>query len=301
MQSRSGFSGVYPVAYALFDEAGNLARDAMRRQIDAMVSHGVHGVAVLGLASEVNKLAFAERVRLLEWVAEDLDGRAPLAVTIAEPSIASQIDLVKAAAGYGARWVILQPPPVKGVPEAELIRFFGAVADKSPITVAIQNAPQYLGIGLSVAGVKALNRAHPNVGIVKLEATALAISSFVEETEGAIDVFNGRGGIEITDSMRAGAVGNVPGGETFDVLVKVFNLMAARTAEGEAEAERLYRGVLPLLDFLMESMDTFLVYGKQVLGHRLGIHETNSRPPFSPATPFGSAIAQRHADALGRL
>ena len=121
-------------------------------------------------------------------------------------------------------------------PESELIRFFGAVADKSPITVAIQNAPQYLGIGLSVAGIKALNRAHPNVTILKLEATALAISALVEATEGAVDVFNGRGGIEMPDTMRAGAVGNIPGGETYDVLTKVFDRMASGTAEGEAEA-----------------------------------------------------------------
>jgi dihydrodipicolinate synthase/N-acetylneuraminate lyase len=47
MKSRSGFSGVYPVAYALFDEAGELSRDATRRQIEAMVVHKVHGVAVL--------------------------------------------------------------------------------------------------------------------------------------------------------------------------------------------------------------------------------------------------------------
>jgi 4-hydroxy-tetrahydrodipicolinate synthase len=301
MQSRSGFSGVYPVAYALFDEAGDLSREAMRRQIEAMVVHKVHGVAVLGLASEVNKLAARERSRLLEWVAEDLNGRAPLAVTVAEPSVASQVEAVRAAAQHGARWVILQPPPVKGVPESELIRFFGAVADKSPIPVAIQNAPQYLGVGLSISGLRLLNRAHPNVSIVKLEATAIAVRKLIEETEGAFDVFNGRGGIEITDSMRAGAVGNVPGGETYDVLVRIFNEMATGTAAGDQEAERLYCEVLPLFEFLMESMDTFLVYGKQVLGHRLGITETSSRPPFTPATPFGSEIAKRHADRLGPL
>ena len=197
--------------------------------------------------------------------------------------------------------MILQPPPVKGVPEAELIRFFGAVADTSPVPVAIQNAPQYLGIGLSAAGVKALNRAHPNVTIVKLEATALAISNFIEETEGALDVFNGRGGIEITDSIRAGAVGNLPGGESFDVLAKAFDLMAAGTPEGEAEADRLYASVLPLLEFLMDLLDTFLVYGKQVLGRRLDSARRLGRPPFTPATAFGSAIALRHARRLGPL
>ena len=86
MQSRSGFSGIYPVVYALFDDRGELSREAIRKQVDAMVRHGVHGVAVLGLASEVNKLAAHERIKLLEWVSADLNGRVPLAVTIAEPT-----------------------------------------------------------------------------------------------------------------------------------------------------------------------------------------------------------------------
>lgn len=301
MLSRSGFSGVYPVVYALFDAEGNLAREATRQQVEAIVRNGAHGVAVLGLASEVNKLTASERRQLLEWVAEDVKGRVPLAVTVSEPSIGGQIEFVKAAVDLGAQWVILQPPPVKDAPEAELVRFFGAVADRSEVPVAIQNAPQYLGIGLSTSGVKALNRAHPNVTIVKLEATALAVSGFIEETEGALDVFNGRGGIEITDSMRAGAVGSLPGAETFDVLARAFDLMDEGTAEGVAEADRLYASVLPLLEFLMESLDTFLVYGKGVLGARLGIGETGARPPSAPATAFGSATALRYAERLGPL
>jgi 4-hydroxy-tetrahydrodipicolinate synthase len=273
----------------------------MRRQVDAMVAHGVHGVAVLGLASEVNKLSETERRQLLEWVAEDLKGRVPLAVTIAEPNVRGQIEAVRAAAACGAKWAILQPPPVKGVSEAALVSFFGAVADRSPLPLAIQNAPQYLGVGLSNAGLKALNRAHPNVAIVKLETTALSISSLIEETDGQIDVFNGRGGIEMTDSMRAGAVGFIPGGEAFDVLVRLFNEMAAGTSAGEAEADRLYSQVLPLLEFLMESLDTFLVYGKQVLGHRLGIKEVDARAPFTAMTSFGAGVAQRYAAGLGPL
>jgi 4-hydroxy-tetrahydrodipicolinate synthase len=301
MQTRSGFFGVYPVVYALFDTAGQLARADIRKQVEAMIAHGVHGIAVLGLASEVNKLTGPERRRMLEWVSEDLDGRAPLAVTIAEPSIDSQIEMVSAAASCGASWVILQPPPVKGVPESALLEFFGAVADKSPLPVAIQNAPQYLGIGLSNAGLKALHHAHANVSILKVEATALAISRLVEDTEGVMDVFNGRGGIEMTDSLRAGAVGIIPGGESFDVLVRVFNAMQAGPPAGEAEADRLYATVLPLLEFLMESMDTFLVYGKQVLGARLGIEKMSPRPPFTPSTSFGRDVARRYAACLGSL
>jgi dihydrodipicolinate synthase/N-acetylneuraminate lyase len=70
MKTRSGFFGVYPMVYALFDERGNLAREPMRRQIRSMLRHDVHGIGLLGLASEVNKLATPEPRTLMEWVAE---------------------------------------------------------------------------------------------------------------------------------------------------------------------------------------------------------------------------------------
>ena len=301
MQSRSGFSGVYPMLFALFDAQGRLAREPMRRQVEAIVRHKAHGVAILGMATEVNKLSTAERRTILDWVAEDVAGAVPLAVTVAETSVQGQIEFVKAAAAAGAQWAILQPPPVKNVPESELIRFFGAVADASPIPVAIQNAPEYLGIGLSHDGILALHRAHPNVAIVKLEATALAIARLIERVEGTLDVFNGRDGIEMIDSIRAGAVGIIPGAEVFDVIVRIFDLMAENTAESLAAADRLYQGILPLLIVLMDSMDTFLVYGKRIIGSRLGIDAIEARAPCSPPSEFGLAAMRRYAATLDAL
>ncbi len=49
-------------------------------------------------------------------------------MTVAEPSVHGQAAFVRAAQDVGADWVILQPPPVTGMGENELLRFFGAVA-----------------------------------------------------------------------------------------------------------------------------------------------------------------------------
>src|SRR5262249_17272636 len=144
-------------------------------------------------------------------------------------------------------------------------------------------------------------RAHPNVTIVKLEATAIAVARLMDEVEGALDIFNGRDGIEMIDSIRGGAVGIIPGGEAFDVLARIFDPMTEGGAAGLKQAEKLYAKVLPLLIFLMESMDTFLVYGKPVLGHRLGIEQTRARIPSTPPTTFGLETAKRYAEMLGRL
>ena len=85
----------------------------------------------------------------------------PLAVTVAESSVHGQAEMARAAERLGAGWVILQPPPVAGLPEIEYVRFLGAVADRVSLPVAIQNAPVYLGVSLSNAGLRELSPPAP--------------------------------------------------------------------------------------------------------------------------------------------
>ena len=294
----SRFRGIYPILYAFFDAEGRPQRAPIAAQVDAAVKHAAHGVAVLGLATETNKLNVRERRRILEWTAEALDRRLPLAVTIAEPSAAGQVGFARVAKDAGADWLILQPPPVAGLAEAEYLRFFGAVADKTDLPVAIQNAAQFLGVGLSNAGLRTLNRNHPNVCLLKGEAPAHVIQRLIEDTEGAFRVFNGRGGMELTDNLRAGCVGMIPAPECFDVQVAIYEAMMAGTPEGEAEAERLYRGILPLIAFLMSSIDTFVCYGKRITARRLGLADVLDRAPCQRPTEFGLLMAERLAAAL---
>ena len=173
------YRGIYPMLYAFFDESDRLDRVAMRRQVEACVRHGAHGVAVLGLATEVGKLSLAERRQLVDWAAEDIAGRVPLAVTVAEPAVAAQVDFVRAAKEAGAAWVILQPPPARGLPESEYVRFFGAVADRVDLPVAIQNAPDYIGVGLSPEGIATLRRNHANFRLLKGETSAVGIRQVI--------------------------------------------------------------------------------------------------------------------------
>jgi 4-hydroxy-tetrahydrodipicolinate synthase len=299
---RTDFHGVYPILYAYFDPHGVPLREPLVAQVEAAVRHGAHGVAILGLATETHKLDTAERRQILEWTAEALRGRLPLAVTVAEPSVHGQAAFVRAARDAGADWVILQPPAAAAATgERELLRFFGAVAEATDLPVALQNAAQILGTGLSNAGLAALHRQHPNVCLLKGEAPAHVIERLVADTEGVYRVFNGRGGMELPDCLRAGCVGMIPAPECFDVQVAIYEAMRRGTAEGEAEAERLYRSILPLIAFMMASIDTFVCYGKRVVARRLGIADVFDRAPAQQPTEFGLLVAERLAAELPPL
>jgi 4-hydroxy-tetrahydrodipicolinate synthase len=287
--------------YAFFDGTGALDRAAMRLQVEACVREGAHGVAVLGLATEVNKLSDTERRDLVTWLAEDLDKRRPFAVTVTGDTPEAQTAFARFAAEAGAAYAILQPPRTGPTDEESLTGFFGKVADGSPIPVGIQNAPEYLGVGLSPAAIKTLHRRHANFVMVKGEASVLAIRRIIEETAGGVAVFNGRGGLELPDNLRAGCDGMIPAPDFFDRQVRVFGLMQSRDdSENEEVAENLYREILPGIVFVMQSIDTLVCYGKRVAAWRIGVKgEIHDRAPALAPTPFGLQCARRFVDALG--
>jgi 4-hydroxy-tetrahydrodipicolinate synthase len=55
--------------------------------------------------------------------------------------------------------------------------------------------------------------------------------------------------------------------------------MKRGTPEAEKEAEKLYAEILPLVVFLMQSIDVLICYGKRHAARRLGLAEVYDRGP----------------------
>ena len=298
MKSLPQPAGIYPMLYAFFSANGTLDRDAMRRQVQACVANGAHGVAVLGLATEVAKLTERERHQIVEWVSEDLAGRLPLAVTVFGETVKQQIEFARHAQHCGAAWVILQPPRTPGAGDGELVPFFGQVMDQLELTAGIQNAPEYIGVGLSADGIAELVRRHDNFTVLKGEGPVLQIRSIIERHGERLAVFNGRAGLELTDNLRAGCAGMIPGLDLFDLQARCFDAMSAGDEE---TAEALYTRALPAIVFAMQSIEHLVCYGKRIAAQRLAIDAVHDRSPGLVPTPFGTDCASRYAKELGPL
>ena len=288
--------GTYPMLYAFYGADGALRREAFDRQIAAAVASGADGVAVLGLGTEVFKLSLAERRQVVDWVLTETAGRLPVAVTIADGNMPDMAESARHAEQAGAAWLILQPPrpPASG---ADLITFFATVAGATSLPVAIQNAPEFLGIGLTTAEMLALQDRAPNVVAIKGEASAVIIARMIDSLRGRMVVLNGRAGQELTDNYRAGVAGMIPGVETVDRQVAI-----ARAFPTDAGlADSLYAELLPVLTFIMQSLSSFLTYGRLIAALRLGIDPGPARVPYDPPTNHGLNWARRMADRLGPL
>lgn len=289
------FSGIHAIAYAFFDASERLDRDAMRRQAEAMIASGASGLLALGLATEVSKLREIERRTIMDWLAEDNAGRLPLGFTIYGNSVGEQIEQIRHAERVGARWVILQPPMVGTYAGAEYIRYFGRVADATTLPVAIQNAPAYMGRGLTAAEIADLTKQHPNVAAIKGEGSVTDIRGLIETTAGRVPVLNGRGGLELTDNFRVGCSGMILAPDIVDHAVAVWRAMQAGD---EATAEAAYARMLPSIVFVMQSIEALICYGKRLFAARAGI-EVHDRAPALRPTAQGLALVATHAARLG--
>ena len=290
------FAGIYPILYAFFGPDGRLERGAMRRQIAACVANPCHGIAALGLATEVGKLTAAEKRDVIAWLAEDAGGRKPIAITVSGDSVDEQADLAGFAAAHGAQWLILQPPRDRTRPERFYFDFFAEVMTRTGLPCAIQNAPEYLGVGLSAQSIARLAALRDNFVLLKGEGPAVQMRVVIAANPG-MAVFNGRGGLELPDNLRAGCAGMVIGVDSFDWQARVFD---AWQAGDEAGALRMYATLLPGVVFMMQSIDHLVCYGKRIAAIRLGL-DVHDRAPALMATDFGDACARRFADVLGAL
>lgn len=290
------FGGIYPILYAFFGADGALDMAAMRRQIAACIAHPCHGIAALGLATEVNKLAPAEKRAIVALLAEQNSGQKPLAITISGNSVDEQAALADHARAHGAAWLILQPPGERGQPEQYFFDFFAEVMARTDLPCAIQNAPEYLGVGLTPDGIARLAALRPNFILLKGEGPAVHMRTVIESNP-EMAVFNGRGGLELIDNLRAGCAGMIIGVDSFDWQARAFEAWQAGDLN---EAERLYAVILPGIVFMMQSIEHLVCYGKRIAAARLGLSVHDRRPGIA-ATDFGNAMALRFAAVLGPL
>ncbi|MEM6463655.1 MAG: dihydrodipicolinate synthase family protein [Pseudomonadota bacterium] len=285
--------GIYAIVYALFDASEKLDRSLMRRQVEICLASGVHGMAALGLATEVSKLGERERVTVMDWVAEDTGRHVPLALTIYGNSVAEQIRQVRHAETVGASWIILQPPNVGRYSGKELIDFFCRVAEATALPVAIQNAPAFLGTGLSADEIIALGQRCPNFRLIKAEGSAVDIAGLIETTGRKLPVFNGRAGLELIDNLQAGCSGFILAPDCIDHAVRAYELFREAKIE---EAAATYRTIAPSIVFAMQGIEHLICYGKRIFGARAGIEIIDRAPALRPSGAGLAFVSQFAAD-----
>jgi 4-hydroxy-tetrahydrodipicolinate synthase len=253
---------------------------------------GAHGLVAFGLAGEVLKLSVDERRELTSVILDEAGGQVPVFVGAGAPSVRLSIELARYAETAGASCIVL-PAPLSGASaDAMLVDYFVRVASAVSVPVMIQDAPEYLGVGLGPEVVSRIGEAAENVRLVKLEAGPVEMGRWLDRLSGEFSIWGGDGGMYMLDCVRIGAAGVIPGLDLVDLLVRIYEAESAGDGPGAQES---FRELLPLLLFEMQgSIDHYNACAKRVLLHRGIIDNAALRAPAVPFGDWSSTLLDRH-------
>jgi 4-hydroxy-tetrahydrodipicolinate synthase len=290
--------GIFPIIYCFFNKNNSLDKKIIIEQINLINKIGSNGIASLGLATEVNKLSFEEKKIIIELVAENSNSNLPTAVTIQGNSFKEYLKLIDIAKQNEADWIILQPLIQKKTTDKDCFNFFKKLI---PYTngsiVGIQNAKEYLGVGLSAKEIIYLYKEYNNFRAIKGESSSVFMQKEIEQYPNSLKVFNGRGGQEIVDNFLIGCDGIVPALDGADKFLKIYKFIKNNNI---LKANSEYSKILPSIIFIMQSINTMICYGKRVCGYRMGIKNIYDRKPFLEPSDYGIKKSKQIAKELGK-
>ena len=288
------------MTYCFYNKNNMIDEYAMRDQIQLIKKIGSHGIACLGLATEVNKLSFKEKQKLIEIVADNSGDRLPIVITISGKNINEYKKLIEVAEYYEPKWIVFQPLLKKNTTDEDCYYFFDEIIKKvnKKTLVGIQNAKEYIGVGLNANHILKLYKKYKNFRAIKGEASAILIQEEIKKYPNNLQVFNGRGGQEIIDNFLAGCSGIIPSLEGTDTFLKIYKLIQQKKI---LEAKKLYKKILPSIVFSMQSIDTLVCYGKRICAYRMGIKKIYDRSPGLKPTNFGIKLSKQFANDLGKF
>jgi 4-hydroxy-tetrahydrodipicolinate synthase len=278
------FNGIVPVLATPFTHDGEIDEESFRRLVDWTVEAGVRAVAMFGLASEYYKLTDLERTRLTGILLDQVRGRVPVVISVTEHATHAAVQRARAAATAGADALMVMPPFFLQPAEDSVRRHIEAIASAVAIPVIIQHAPLQTGSRIAMSTFAGIQRDCPNVTHIKIDLipSGPAISAVQSASGGKLRTLVGYAGLHLPEAVARGVDGCMPSCSLSRVFVRLFSLLK----DGREEGYLLHRRLLPLLLFMMQSIEIMNAAEKYILARQRVIASDYCREPAAGLDSF---------------
>ena len=112
-----------------------------KKNLTAQIAAGVNGVILGGTLGEASTLTESEKEILVKTTIEEVDGRIPVVLNIAEGSTREALRQASLAVQWGAQGSMMLPPMRYKPDHRECVTYFKTVADSTDLPVMIYNNP----------------------------------------------------------------------------------------------------------------------------------------------------------------
>jgi len=240
------WEGVMPAITTQFDSEGALSLNAFKNNLAHQIKAGVHGIILGGTLGEASTLTSSEKESLLKTTLEQVEGKIPVIMNIAEQSTDQAVGSAKAAETNGASGLMLLPPMRYRATDIETVAYFSTVASSTSLPIMIYNNPVDYKIEVTLDMFEAI-RKYENITAVKESTRDLTnITRMINRFGDRYKILCGVDTIAI-ESILMGAKGWVAG--LVDAFPEETVAIYTYCKAGEWEKARaVFRWFLPLLE-----------------------------------------------------
>ncbi len=235
-----GVFGLLPTPY---DENLEIHTPDLRAAADFCCRSGQHGIVWPVMVGEFYLLGEEERIRNLDAILAEVNGRLPVIFGCSGVSIPQVVLFARAAQKAGADAVIAMAPARTNA--AMAMDMYRRIAEVFDGPIVVQNHHEYAP--LTGEQIASLVEEIPQIQYIKEER--MPGPKHIAEVARLVGdrvktIFGGAAGKFLPDEYRRGANGCMPACEIADLLAKVMELLWAGKEE---EARELHRRLLPLI------------------------------------------------------
>jgi len=175
--SFTGLDGIMTVTVTPFSRSGGIDFDAYARLLDFITANGVHYVIPCGTTGEYFNLSTGERKAVLQFVKENIRGRAQIFAGTNSARPAEILELSLAARDLGYEGLMLAAPFYSLPTAAELISHFQWLEKATGLPILLYNFPARTGVDMSPEFLRGVS---PCRGIFAIKESSGSISRLHE-------------------------------------------------------------------------------------------------------------------------
>ena len=143
MADREPLRGIFVPNLVPLDDGGNIHESELRRYVDWLIDHGVHGLYPNGSTGEFTRFTPNERRRIIQIIAEQNAGRVPILAGAAEANVRETLAACEYYHQLGCRAVAIVSPFYYRLSPDNVYAYFREIGRHTPIDVTLYNIPMF--------------------------------------------------------------------------------------------------------------------------------------------------------------
>src|SRR6185436_15104320 len=242
---RVNFTGVGTALVTPFTASGDLDERAVRRLGRRQIDAGVHFLVPCGTTGENPTLTLAERIRIVEILADEAGGKTPVLAGAGGYDTREIIHLADEMRKAGAVGLLSVAPYYNKPTQEGLFQHFRAIADSTPLPVIVYNVPGRTGVNVETATLARLSAIPNIVGVKEASGNITQMADVCNAVPDDFIVLSGDDAITLP-LMAIGGRGIISVVSN-EIPAEMAQMVEAAERGDFAAARAIHRRILPLM------------------------------------------------------